>query len=263
MDMLDPNFQKPAIEVIRPNWNAPSNVKAFFTLRYGGVSSGKYGSENGLNGLNLGMHVGDNINCVKANRSMLDSLGCTNIKWLNQVHSHTVVEAGSIGQTAPDADASFTTSNNVGCVVMTADCLPVLLCDTEGKIVGVSHAGWKGLADGVIQATVKAMRSRIGENSSFMAWLGPRIGEKAFTVRNDVREYYLASSLWEAVDEAIIPNADSYLLNLACFAKLALKQVGITEVFDCGLSTFENERLFYSYRRDKVTGRHAAVIYKG
>ncbi len=262
--MVDKILQKPAIGVIYPKWNAPSNVKAFFTLRYGGVSSGKYGAVDGFNGLNLGTHVGDNINCVKTNRKMLDSLGCTNIKWLNQVHSHIVVEADSVGQDAPDADASFTTSDNVGCVVMTADCLPVLLCDTKGKIVGISHAGWKGLADGVIQATVRAMRNKIGKDTSLMAWLGPRIGEKVFVVRNDVREYYLASSLREAVDEAIVPNTDGgYLLSLASFAKFALKQTGVTEVFDCGLSTFENEKLFYSYRRDRVTGRHAAVIYKG
>ncbi len=256
------NTGKPSLAVIEPDWPVPDNVKAFFTLRTGGVSAGKYGGADGFNGLNLGAHVGDSPYCVKANRRMVESMGCGSIKWLNQVHSTRAVEADGIGDEPCDADASFTVSNNVACVVMTADCLPVLVSGTKGEIVGAIHAGWKGLVDGVIREAIDAMRRKAGDGVELMAWLGPRIGERDFVVQEDVRALYRKSALGAKADEFIVPCPEGFLLNLAGFAKLALEQAGVTKVYDCGLSTYADGQRFYSYRRDKVTGRHGAIIYK-
>ncbi|MCD8339182.1 MAG: peptidoglycan editing factor PgeF [Burkholderiales bacterium] len=253
---------KPKAEIIVPDWPAPKNVQAFFTLRRGGFSEGPYGDSTGAHGLNLGVHVGDKKETVLANRDLVRDLGCKDIKWLNQIHSTNVVEAKEVGEQPPDADGAWTMDSGMGCVVMTADCLPVLLCSSNGGVVAAAHAGWKGLADGVLQATVKEMQKHAGKNIEIMAWLGPRIGERVFVVQDDVRQHYLDSSLRDGVEENIVSCPEGFLLNLAGFAKLALKQVAVEQVFDCGLSTFENKDLFYSYRRDGITGRHAAVIYK-
>ncbi len=267
--LRDPdNPEAPIVQGLIPDWPAPANVRAFFTLRTEGFSSGPYGDIFGNNGLNLGLHTGDDKETVLANRKLLNRFQCKDIKWLSQCHSTKVLNAEDVQTEPPKADASVTTKPNIGCVVMTADCLPVLLCTSDGEVIGAAHAGWRGLADGVIQETVKEMRKKLkegkvtGTETEILAWLGPRIGKDAFVVQDDVRQHYLNSALKDGVEENIKPFSEGYLLDLAGMAKLALAQVGVTQVFDSGLSTYENPELFYSYRRDGITGRHGAVIYK-
>lgn len=257
------NFQKPSIELIEPNWPAPGNVKAFFTSRSGGVSSGKYGSYDGFNGLNLGSHVGDSPYCVKKNREIAESLGCKDLRFLTQVHSTKAVEADLVVSDQVEADAGFTTTPGVGCVVMTADCLPILLCSKDGEIVCACHAGWKGLADGVIQSAVKSMREKMASpDTAIMAWLGPRLDTNNFVVQQDVKDIFAKGELAPFVESHFIPDPRGFLLNFPGLASEALKLAGVTEIYDSGLSTYDDPEKFYSYRRDKVTGRHGAVIYK-
>lgn len=253
---------KPELEVIVPEWNAPENIKAFFTLRSGGMSAGAYGDKEGFCGLNLGSHVGDNKYSVRGNRRIVADMLGAEPKWLNQVHSSRVVRAED-NETEEQADAEFTTEVGVPCVVMTADCVPVLLCDKKGTVVAAAHAGWKGLADGVLQNTVAAMRKEIGDDAEIIAWIGPHIRKDNFEVRDDVADYYRASSVKDAAEEGLESQGEgAWHLDLARFVKEALKQAGVTEVTDCGRDTFSDPKHFYSYRRDKVTGRHGAFICK-
>ena len=146
---------------------------------------------------------------------------------------------------------------------MTADCVPVLLCDKKGTIVAAAHAGWKGLADGVLQTTVAAMRKEIGDEEEIIAWIGPHIRKDHFEVRVDVADYYRASAVKAAADDALESIGEGgWHLDLARFAKEALKQAGVTEVTDCERDTYSDPEHFYSYRSDKVTGRHGAFICK-
>ena len=148
---------KPELEVIVPEWNAPENIKAFFTLRSGGMSACAYGDKDGFCGLNLGNHVGDNKYSVRGNRRIVTDMLGAEPKWLSQVHSSRVVRAED-NNAEEQADAEFTTAAGIPCVVMTADCVPVLLCDKKGIVIAAAHAGWKGLADGVLQNTVGSDR---------------------------------------------------------------------------------------------------------
>ncbi len=256
-------FQKPSIELIEPNWPAPANVRAFFTSRNGGVSAGSFGGADGFNGLNLGRHVGDSPYCVRKNREIVESLGCKDLRFLNQVHSTRVVEADQIEADAEDADASLTTKENVGCVVMTADCMPILLCSKNGEVVCACHAGWKGLAAGVIQESVKKMREKLNSSDTpIMAWIGPCLDTENFVVQQDVKDIFLTGALGPVAEKYFIADSKGFLLNFSGLAREALKLAGVNEVYDSGLSTYAEPEKFYSYRRDKVTGRHGAVIYK-
>lgn len=253
---------KPELEVIVPEWNAPENIKAFFTLRSGGMSAGAYGDKDGFCGLNLGNHVGDNKYSVRGNRRIVTDMLGAEPKWLIQVHSSRVVRAED-NNAEEQADAEFATTAGIPCVVMTADCVPVLLCDKKGTVIAAAHAGWKGLADGVLQNTVAAMRKEIGDEAEIIAWIGPHIRKDHFEVRDDVADYYRASAVKAAADDALESIGEGvWHLDLARFAKEALKQAGVTEVTDCGRDTYSDPEHFYSYRRDKVTGRHGAFICK-
>ena len=253
---------KPELEVIVPEWNAPENIKAFFTLRSGGMSACAYGDKDGFCGLNLGNHVGDNKYSVRGNRRIVTDMLGAEPKWLSQVHSSRVVRAED-NNAEEQADAEFTTAAGIPCVVMTADCVPVLLCDKKGIVIAAAHAGWKGLADGVLQNTVAAMRKEIGDEAEIIAWIGPHIRKDHFEVRDDVADYYRASAVKAAADDALESIGEGvWHLDLARFAKEALKQTGVTEVTDCERDTYSDPEHFYSYRRDKVTGRHGAFICK-
>ncbi|XLM22191.1 peptidoglycan editing factor PgeF, partial [Chromobacterium piscinae] len=169
----------PAKDWISADWPAPARVRTLITTRNGGVSQPPYAS------LNLGAHVGDAPEAVAANRALLRDELPAEPAWLNQVHGVAVADAAAIGANAPDADASFARAPGAVCAVMTADCLPVLLCDEQGQTVAAAHAGWRGLCDGVIEATVAAMAL---PPSDLMAWLGPAIGPDAFEVGAEVRQ---------------------------------------------------------------------------
>ncbi len=233
-----------------PDWPAPANVQALQTTRNGGYSVAPYAS------LNLGSHVGDAPLTVARNRMLFSSLVPSEPVWLNQVHGLKVADAGHAG-CLPEADASISTHPGAVCVVMTADCLPVLLCDDKGTVVGTAHAGWRGLCDGVIEATVSAMQVSA---STLMAWLGPAIGPAAFEVGDEVRAAFVAQQP-HAAAAFVASNQGKWLANIYLLARLRLQALGVTRIYGGDLCTFSDPQRFYSYRRDGVTGRMGTFIW--
>lgn len=245
---------------IIPEWPAPDGVRAFSTLRSGGFSAAPYhGDASGERGLNFGLHVGDDPDRVLENRALLRDRLPSEPVWLNQVHGVTVVDA-AVCSGVPDADASFTCEKGIVCVVMTADCLPVLLCTADGKAVAAAHAGWRGLAAGVLENTVAALRRN--SSAEIMAWLGPAIGRDAFEVGEDVREAFIRKdSLLETAFRAYPGREGKYLADIYELARRTLEMAGVTGVFGGGFCTVSEAERFYSYRRDGVTGRMATGIW--
>ncbi|MBE9539695.1 MAG: peptidoglycan editing factor PgeF [Proteobacteria bacterium] len=248
------------MNIISPNWPAPENIVAFSTTREGGHSDGVY------RGLNMAQHVGDACEKVGLNRAelTLELPAVTAIAWLTQTHGREVVEAGNSSGT-PLADASWASAPGVACAVMTADCLPVLLCSKNGNKIAAAHAGWRGLAQGVLEACVVAMAI---EPSDIMAWLGPAIGPDAFEVGGDVREQFLANcpaGQHTAVLQCFRGRENKsgfFLADLYALARIRLNSAGVSEVFGGGLCTYTDASRFYSYRRDGQTGRMATIIAK-
>lgn len=227
------------------------------TTRAGGTSSGAY------RGMNIGLSSGDDIAHVMANRAHLRAALPAEPRWLNQVHGAAVIDAALVEVNASAAaDASFTDAPNVVCTVSIADCMPVLIADTSGRCVGVAHAGWRGLASGVIQATVHAMCKRIGNaNAELLAYLGPAIGPLHFEVGAEVLEAMQARL--PGAERAFAPQSNGkYLADLFELGRQALDQVGVESVYDGRDCTFSDPARFYSFRRDKTTGRHAALIWR-
>lgn len=237
---------------IVPDWPAPANVHAFATTRQGGVSVAPYAS------FNLGDHVGDDPAAVAANREVLQNHLPTSAVWLKQIHGSGIAQADrSAG--VPEADGSVAHQPGVVCAVLTADCLPVLLCDRAGTVVAAAHAGWRGLADGVVEAAVQAMAVDGGE---ILAWLGPAIGPRAFEVGGEVRQIFLTHD--PAAAQAFVPQAgrmDKWLADIYLLARLRLARMGIKQVYGGNFCTFEDEEHFFSYRRDGVTGRMASLVW--
>jgi hypothetical protein len=239
---------------ITPDWPAPANVHALQTTRNGGHSTSPY------NSFNLGSHVGDNPLVVTRNRMLLSSLMPSEPVWLKQVHGIGVADAGLAG-CLPEADASVTSHRGAVCVVMTADCLPILLCNEQGSVVAAAHAGWRGLCDGIIETTVKSMSV---PGTSLMAWLGPAIGPGQFEVGDEVRSAFVSQHPEAAA--AFMPgiaNGDQpkWLADLYQLARLRLKLLGISRIYGGGLCTHSDPARFYSYRRDGVTGRMGSFIW--
>ncbi len=250
------------MNLLIPKWHVvPEGVAALSTLRSGGISVAPYddGSGIGTGGLNLGLHVGDDPLTVAHNRMLLRQRLPRDPVWLNQVHGNRVVEATTI-QGVPEADASFTTQPGVVCAIMTADCMPVLMCDRAGKVVAAAHAGWRGLAGGVLENTVNAMRE--AGASELMAWLGPAIGPARFEVGEDVRAAF--AHLGEVADSAFSPIVNlpgKYLANLPVLVRLVLARSGVTAITGGTDCTVSDPAHFYSFRRDKITGRMATLIW--
>lgn len=236
--------------LIVPNWPAPPSVHALQTTRRGGVSHAPYDS------LNLGSHVSDVPLHVARNRMLLNTLMPSEPIWLQQVHGTVVAHAEQAG-CLPQADACIATRRAAVCVVMTADCLPVLLCDQRGTVVGAAHAGWKGLAAGVLETTVQAMGVSA---KNLMAWLGPAISQEAFEVGAEVREIFLENDAQAA--QAFAPGrsgkwqADIYML-----ARQRLRALGIQEIYGGDHCTYSQADKFFSYRRDGTTGRMGTFIW--
>lgn len=241
------------MELIRPDWPAPPWIHAGTTTRGGGISSGVY------SGLNLGDHVGDEPLQVARNRTLVrTALGLPSEPlWLTQVHGCQVVECGTTMGPGHTADAAIARRAGEVCTVMTADCLPLLVCDRRGSVVAAVHAGWRGLAAGVIEGTLAAL----GEASAdLLAWLGPAIGPTAFEVGPEVREALLAAD--PAVASAFQSSAgDRWLADLYALARSRLMQAGVTQIFGGGHCTWSDPDRFYSFRRDGVTGRMASLIW--
>lgn len=238
--------------LIKPNWPLPSSIHAYCTTRLGGVSQPPYET------FNLGMHVGEPYDITLKNRDILkQKLSLTHEPcWLEQVHSTKVVDL-SQHQKNIEADASFTRKKNKVCVIMTADCLPILLANKDATIVAAIHAGWRGLANGIIDETLKAINT---DNTSLYAWLGPAISQQYFEVGDDVltafdeNGYQTANTFKKAEDGKWF--ADVYGL-----ARQRLNQLGITHIYGGEYCTYAQDELFYSYRRDKTTGRMASLIW--
>lgn len=239
-------------EFIVPDWPAPPGVGCLVTTRRGGESQGAFST------LNLGAHVGDDPTAVAANRDIVGrSIGARPV-WLNQVHGTRVVDvAEADGARPPEADAAFARRAGVACVVMTADCLPVLLCDAAGTVVAAAHAGWRGLLAGVLETTVAAMDVP-GKN--LMAWLGPAIGPQAFEVGDEVREAFVAVAS-EAAPAFQSVAGGKWLADIYLLARLRLKGQGVERVFGGDFCTVTEADRFFSYRRDGQTGRMASMIW--
>jgi YfiH family protein len=238
-------------DCIVPGWPAPANVRALVTTRAGGVSTGPYAS------LNLGLRTDDDPAAVAENRARLQQLLPQAPRWLAQVHGSTVVDADQLTD-VPPADASVARLPGTVCAIMVADCLPILLTDTAGSCVGAAHAGWRGLAGGVITNTIARMPAAPAD---LMAWIGPGIGPTAFEVGDDVLEAFCA-----AVPErrsAFRPHKPGkWLCDLPALARDALRRAGVTRIYGGDLCTHTDAQRFYSYRRDGVTGRMTALIWR-
>lgn len=246
-----------------PDWPVSAAVRAFVSVRQGGVSGGPFGEAGGAaRGLNVGDHVGDDPVAVSENRARLEAGLPGPVHWLRQVHGIAVHDADAPAPDAPAvADAAITTRPGKVIAVMTADCLPVLLADARGRGVGVAHAGWRGLAAGVLEATVDAMRARLGADAQLQAWLGPAIGPAAFEVGDEVRQAFCGLDVSAA--QAFLPGPASgkWLADLYALARLRLALRGVTEVSGGGLCTVSDATRFYSHRRDRISGRLASLVW--
>ncbi len=241
------------LEFIIPNWPAPANVKALQTTRMGGYSLVPY------NSLNFGSHVNDTPQHVAQNRQLLSRYLPSEPVWLNQVHGVNIVDAAQTN-CVPDADASFTTQKNVVCVTMTADCLPVLLCDSAGTVVSAVHAGWRGLCDGALEASIHAVCRAVNiESNQIMAWLGPAIGPNAFEVGSEVREQFIAKD--KKSENAFKPHGTKWLGDIYQIATQRLNNLGVTQIYGGDRCTFTEKDQFFSFRRDGDTGRMATLIW--
>ena len=245
---------------IRPDWPVGGRVRALITTRAGGVSTGPWGvPPSGTGGMNVGLLAGDSPDAVRENRARLRAALPSGPRWLKQVHGSTVVRADDV-TVPPEADAAFTTTPGVVAAVMVADCMPVLLADVEARCVGVAHAGWRGVASGVIQATVRAMRAALGAGEAeLVAYLGPAIGPAHFEVGPEVLKA-MAGTL-PAAAEAFQPRGAKYMADLFALGRQALQEVGVTRVYGGTECTYSAPERFYSFRRDGVTGRHAALVW--
>ncbi|MGL5224779.1 MAG: peptidoglycan editing factor PgeF [Aeromonas sp.] len=239
---------------IEPNWPAPAHVRALSTTREGGVSEGAFA------GLNLGAHVGDEPGRVAANRAYLQQVAQIPgpLNWLNQVHGTVVHPVSSHYEQIPDADAACAHEIGQACIVMTADCLPVLFCDRAGTVVAAAHAGWRGLKEGVLEASIAAMGC---EPSDILAWLGPAIGPTAFEVGGEVREAFMAEQAEAAAAFITSTNEGKWLADIYQLARLRLARAGVNAVYGGEHCTFSDKDQFYSYRRDNQTGRMASLIW--
>lgn len=245
-------------QTLSVNWPAPQTIGALMTTRSGGVSRQPYQS------FNLGTHVGDLNTDVLHNRErLIKTRQLHSVAWLNQVHGTDVVEIKdtSFTNSIPAADASYTRVPGIACAVLVADCMPVLVTDQQGSCVGVAHAGWRGLCAGVIPNLLSKMGL---ETEQIIVWLGPCIGPDVFEVGPEVLGKFRTSQTFQGTDVASafhVGSGDRYMADLAHLAKMQLYNLGIEKVFDANECTFSNEKRYFSYRRDGITGRMAALIW--
>ena len=257
------------IDLMLPDWiGAPAGIGAGSTRRTGGVSRAPFDDGRGGGGLNLGNRAGDDPEAVRLNRLQLRAVLPSEPAWLHQVHGAAVVDAAiatvatvANAAAAPlEADASFTTQPGLVCVVLTADCLPVLLCDRAGRVVGAVHAGWRGLAAGVLQNTIDAMRT--AGAGDLLAWIGPAIGPSHFEVGPDVHAAFVDRDVAASAAFRKLPGSDGkYLADLYHLARSAMAGHGVSRIAGGEHCTVSEPDNFYSYRRDQQTGRMATMIW--
>lgn len=243
------------LPVFVPDWQLPTGVQVLQTER--GVGVPPFG------GFNLGNHVGDDAGQVASHRQRLaEYIGATPL-WLQQVHGNQVFVANAWPNDVPTADAVVTQQPGIACAILTADCLPVLIADRKARVVGAAHAGWRGLAGGVVEQLVAAMTAVPGVLARDLSvWLGPTIGPTAFEVGPEVVEAFVARDpLLRPCFEAHPQHAGKYLADIAALAVQILQALGIDDVTNSGFCTVSLTERFYSYRRDNVTGRMASLIW--
>ena len=244
-------MEQPHPDWIIPDWPAPPGVKALITTRAGGVSQDTYAS------MNVGLRTGDDARAVAQNRERLRACLPQEPKWLRQVHGCDVVDADALTDVR-EADASIARQPHTVCAILIADCIPVLLADRTGSVVAIAHAGWRGLAAGVIAKTIAQMAL---PPEQLLAYLGPGIGARAFEVGADVRDAFLGSDGKAA--SAFAPHAPGkWLADLFQLARMKLSRAGVASVHGGTMCTHSDAQRFYSYRRDRTTGRMAAVIWR-
>jgi YfiH family protein len=254
---------------ITADWPAPANIHALTTLRTGGVSQDTFFSLNPAN------HVNDDNDRVNKNRQIIsDMLQLPSEPvWLDQIHGNQAVEAIETG-VLKSADASYTAKSGVVCAIMTADCLPLLICSSDGLHVAAIHAGWRGLLTGVIANTIMALEISYNVSSSrgdfrdnfdfrdnLLVWLGPAIGPNRFEVGSEVRDAYLVKSV-EFASAFKEQASDKWLADIYKLARIELAFLGVNNVYGGTHCTFTEQEQFYSYRRDKQTGRMATLIWR-
>jgi len=239
-------------EWVVPDWNAPSGVRAFVTTRHGGTSTGAYAS------MNLGTRSGDDPVAVARNRRIVHDLLPSTPRWMAQVHGTHVADLDRMSDAqVPAADAVVLGARGLVGVVLTADCMPLFLCDRGGKRAGVAHAGWRGMASGIIESAVHALNVAPAE---VVAWMGPTIGPAAFEVGPEVREAFLAAD--PEAQAAFAPHTPGkYLADLYALARRRLERAGVAEVSGGGFCTYREPDRFFSYRREKMSGRMGAFIW--
>lgn len=242
--MTEPQF-------LSPDWQVAGCVRAATSLRFGGYSEGPLG------GFNLGARVGDDPRALQANRALLrERLALpSEPRWLPQVHGTRVVAAHESGE-VNEADAAWTDRPGIVCAVLTADCLPVLLADRSGRVVAAAHAGWRGLAAGVLEATLASLPV---PPQQLCAWLGPAIGPRAFEVGEEVREAMLAVD--PGAEAAFRPHGSRWLADLAGLARRRLSARGVATISDCGACTYSDPERFFSHRRENPCGRMASLVW--
>lgn len=244
------------MQFIKPNWPAPDNIFAFTTTRQKGNSLAPYAS------FNLAMHVGDELFKVEHNRQLLrQQLNLpSEPNWLQQIHGDTVAVFNNLqNESNPIADAAVTQTPNTICTVLTADCLPILLCNKKGTLVSAIHAGWRGLAKDVIENTIQTMET---PPSELLAWLGPAIGPLAYEVSEDFVDTFISFDQRARQAFKAKPNTkNKWLANIYLLAKQRLAALGVNSIYGGEYCTFSDETNFYSFRRDGVTGRMATLIW--
>ncbi len=248
--------------MFQADWDAPKTIRTLITTRAGGYSQPPY------NSFNLAMHVGDEPQSVQKNRDILRQVLPAEPVWLNQIHSNRLVDAGQT-TTPVDADGSFTKDKNTVSLVMTADCLPALICNRQGNAVAAVHAGWRGLLEGIVEQGVKQILAVSQcQPQDIMVWLGPAIGADYFEVGEDVRQLFLQrESGSDPIDLCFSPlmiaesGENKYLADIYQLARLRLSAIGVDNVSGGHYCTYSEADKFYSYRRDAVTGRMASMIW--
>lgn len=238
------------MSIFHANWSAPSTIHALTTTRIGGQSSTPYNHNN------LAFHVGDNEKNVEANRALLKKNLClpTEPVWLEQTHTNYCVVAEEESNRA--VDAVVTRRKSLPLAIMTADCLPIVLCNQAGTEIAAIHAGWRGLVNGIVENTLAKMHS-YPEN--LLAWVGPAICHKCYEIGNEIEQAYVSKYPFTA--STFDKNGSSRHANLPKMAELILNSLGITSVFQSGACTFELNKKLYSYRREAQTGRMATLIW--
>ncbi|MFN7668480.1 MAG: peptidoglycan editing factor PgeF [Burkholderiales bacterium] len=252
MTLPSPNF-------LIPDWPVSGRVKALITTRQGGVSAGAYGlAGHQPGGFNLGDHVGDDAEAVAHNRALLPAPSPV---WLRQVHGATVVNLDQrLPERLPEADAAIATQPARSCVVLTADCLSVLFADRLGRCVGSAPAGWRGLSLGVLEQTVLALRAVVPD-AELCAYLGPAIGPGSYEVGSEVAQVFLRQDA--EAERALHPASQpgKFMLDLYTLARQRLARVGVTDLYGGDYDTLAEPEVFYSFRRDGVSGRMASVVW--